>query len=349
MDLILFHKKHFMERTKKMIYKNIQLFNISEIIFDKTTKAYALLRLPAYCEKTMLLQGKRMNRSSIGVEFRFRTKTSVTITLKSNDDNGTVVYLYIGDKQAAYDVAKFTIMHEPKSITIDYRLLESVYAAKLGLNRYAPELFRLVFDGSEVQLVDISGEPLLPKEEDSPDTIYVAYGSSISANSISFLPNLGYVGLLGDALKATTYNLAFPGSCRMEPEVAKYFAEELTFDYLTLEFGINVINEWDFETFEHKVVNFLTVVAHAHPSALIYVTDIFSYFNKLCGVSDEKLMEYREIVKTAVKALSLRNVTYIAGDILLPSSENLCTDLVHPDIKGHSEIFNNLIKVVKYS
>ena len=41
------------------------------------------------------------------------------------------------------------------------------------------------------------------------------------------------------------------------------------------------------------------------------------------------------------------NVIYIESNKLLKTKTNLCVDLIHPDIDGHFEIYQNLSKIIE--
>jgi len=333
-----------------MIRSNVDFHNVDELVFDPTTKAYTMLRLPKKCEKEMLEQGINMNKSSISVELRFKFEDEITFIFKSKEKEGTRVYLFIGEAQGPWDYSYWTIMEDEKRVTIKKNpfALDGVKTInKLKHSRFSSDVYRLIFDGSEVQFVGMEGKALPLCPEDHPSKKYLSYGSSITSNSITYLPTLSFPSLIAKRFGLDLINKGFSGSCRMEKEVADYLASFPDFEFATFEFGINVIGEWDEKTFEEKLHYFLSTVLNAHLDKTFYIIDIFSYFNENCGnVSKEKVENYRQIVKKELKMIRHPNAIYIRGDELLLGRDKLCGDLVHPDIDGHQEIYRHLEKII---
>ncbi len=331
-----------------MEYQNVVFWNVSEMIKDEETGAYSLLRLPLACEKEMLAQGKRMNRTAIGVELRFRIKDEVTFRFLSKDKEGTRAYLYHGSVQAGWEETYFTITREIKEITIRPNYPQEGVRAINAMkdSRYCTEVFRLVFDASEVQFVDLKGECLPLLQDDLPSKRYLSYGSSITAGSLTYIPQLTYPFLVAKELKHDLINVGFPGSCRLEKEVADYLAKRNDYAIATIELGINVIGEWSVIEFQEKVHYFLNRVIKSHPEVQFYVLDIFPYFNTSCGTDDEKVVAFTKVVQDEVQSLHASNVRFLSASTLLTSRANLSSDLVHPDLDGHLEIAANLIKQI---
>lgn len=327
-------------------FKKVLLWNVREIKKNEDG-GWTLFRLPQAAEKDMLMQGKNMNQTAVGVEFRFIPKGKVKFYLKSKDPQMTRAYLFRGVVQAEWQNSYYTISNEKVTI-IEIDPFQEVDKQVEFLNHernspFSSRLYRLVFDYSSFDLYDIEGDFLPIEIEDMPTKRYLAYGSSITSSSLTYLQNLSYPYLIASHIGYDLVNVGFPGSCRLEKEVAEVIAKE-KFDFATLEFGINVIAEWDEETFHNKVHEFLNVVLAAHPNQTFFVTDIMSYFNECCSaVSDEKLARYRKIVKEEVEKIHRTNVFYIRGDELLTTRKYLCADLVHPTIEGHQEIYQNYI------
>ena len=333
-----------------MWYKNVDLFNVAEMKYDAENMAFSLLRVPESCEKNMQEQGRNMNRCSIGVEFRFEIKDEVTFILKSKNPEGTNCYLYYGDVQGPWDQSAFIVGKDNKKIFVKkYKSTEKQVDVinKLKDQRYPSSLYRLVFDGTEVQLVDIIWSSKTDKKPSESRGRILFYGSSITSGSISFLPMESFTYLLGKHLKMDVINKGFPGSCRMEKEVADYLSCLKDYQIGIIELGINVIGEWGKERFKDAVSYFLKRIVFFNPDKRFYVTDIFSYFNECCSaVTDEKVSDFRNVVSNECSLLKNNNVTYISGDRLLSDRKNICADLVHPDIDGHKEIYMNLADII---
>ena len=331
-----------------MVFKNINFWNVAEIKLDQETNAYRLFRVKEECEANMFDQGKNMNHTSIGVELRFKMiDEEVEIILKTKGDSLANAYIYFGSTQGEWHQSSFVIKNQDTIIKLKRNNVESIRKInELKESIYDSSLLRILFDDKEIQFVDVKGnvEPaleLLPKRK------YLAYGSSITANSITFHPLLSYPSLLAKELKVDLLNKGFPGSCRMEKEVVDYLATEEEFDFATIELGINIIDDMDELEFYNRASYTIDTISNKHPNSTIFVLDIFNYFNEICGVSIDKLNNYRCIVKNICKELKRNNIVYISSKELLKTRANLCADLVHPDIDGHYEIYQNLSKIIK--
>jgi len=330
-----------------MIFKNINFWNISEIEYDDKTNAYNLFRLKKTCELEMLDQGKNMNHSTIGVELRFRMiDNEVNIILKAKD-KPVEAFVFFGSVQGEWHQSSFTITKENSIISLRKINEDSKKIINdLKKSIYPVELVRILFNDKEVQFVDVEGKvdpalDLLPKYK------YLSYGSSITANSITYVPMLSYPSLIAKKFRADLINIGFPGSCRMEKEVAECIAFEKEFDFATIELGINVIDDMDEKEFYKRVYYLLDIVSKNHLNSKIFVIDIYNYFNEVCGVNDRKLSRFRNIVKSICKLLNRDNMIYISAKNILKTRTNLCGDLVHPDLDGHLEIYQNLSKKIE--
>ena len=332
-----------------MIFKNVEIFNIREMVKNEEGDGYILKRFPSYCEADMLEQGINMNRSSIGVEFRFKFKGEVSFKLKSKNPEGARACLYLGDVQAMWQQSLFTIGNEIREIVVkEYEELNDCVKQINDMKnaRFSDKLYRLVFDYNDFELIDVCGDFLPIDALDCPSKKYLSYGSSISSCSLTYISQISYNYMLAKQLGYDFINVGFSGSCRMEKEIVDYICNHERFDLATMELGINVIDSFDAEQFRERVHYLLTSIGALDFYERIYVIDIFPYFNEMCGVSEEKLELFRRIVKEETLALNNPKIKHLRGDSLLSDRSKLCADLVHPDIDGHFEIYSNLLKVI---
>ncbi len=325
---------------------NINFHNVSELCLDKETGAYYLLRLPASLEKYMSEQGKNMNRSSIGVELRFKMLTDVIeITLYGKNEAGKC-YVYFGSVQGEWFQSSFIIEKNKETIVKIKRPLNEDVISKMNEEKesvYPSDMVRLVFDGTQIEFKSITGS-VAPYE--IPKKTYLAYGSSITSNSITYIPNISYVNLLARYLKMDLINVGSPGSCEIQKEIAEYICN-YNYDIATIELGINIIDHVSVQEYKKRCEYFLDEMIKNNKSAIFYITDVFSYFNTRCNVQDDKLSAYRETLRNiCFKYKKTNKVYYIPGDKLLKNTCNICADLVHPDIDGHLEIYSNLVEFI---
>ena len=335
----LFKEGHYFWK-ENMIYQDIEFYNVSELEIDND--AYYLLRLPKYCEKNMLQQGINMNRSSIGIELRFiLIDDEVEITFKGKNEDG-ICFIYFGEVQAEWFQSSYVIKSNvdttikiKKNVNLD--ALEEINKGKNSI--YPANLVRILFNGTMVQFKKKIGKT---KVLTLNNKNILFYGSSITSNSITFIPTISYPSLISKNLKLELKNLGFPGSCRIEKEVVDEISK-MKFDYAFLELGINIISEISTSEYKDKCLYLLEQITKSQKK--FFVTDIFSYYNEKCGVSISKLNSFRKELKNLCK--NFTNITYISGKSLLKNRNYLCADLVHPDVEGHQIIYQNLIKIIR--
>ena len=329
-----------------MLFKNINLWNVSEVEYIEDTKSYRLYRLNKDCEVNMFDQGRKMNRTNLGVELRFKMiDDEISLVLKA-PVSGVKAYVYFGGIQAEWFQCSFAITENDTIITIKkpkYEYIEKISQLKNSI--YDCNLVRVLFDEGELHLVDVIGnvEPaldLLPKK------VMLSYGSSITSNSLTYIPMLGYPYLIAKKFGYDLINIGYSGSCRMEKEVVDAINEK-DFNIATIELGINIIDDMQIEEFYKRAYYLLDNISLKHPVSKLFVIDIYNYFNEACGVNKYKLRKYRNVIKTICEELNRENIIYIPAKTLLKSRMNLTADLVHPDLDGHLEIYNHLSKVIR--
>lgn len=324
-----------------MIFEDIEFYNVRELEFDKENNAYNLLRLPKIVESRMPEIGVKFNRSSLGVELRFyMIDDEISITLRGYKEDGGF-YIYYGDLQAEYNQFT-TVIRMNEEITIklkrnpNIKEIEEINKAKKSI--YPSNLIRIVLYGSMVQFVNKVGKT---KAIESNYINILFYGSSITGNCISLLPNNGYPFLVSKKLRLDLINLGFPGSCTIDEKVADEL-EKIRFDYAFFELGVNIIEEVSVDEYKSRCQYLLEKISKKDKP--VFVTDIYPYFNLNYGVSNEKVFSFRNVLKEL--SSKYKNIIYIESNKLLKSKTNLCADLIHPDIDGHFEIYKNLSKII---
>lgn len=314
------------------------------MIMDEETNTYQLLRLPSYLESSLSPQGRLMNRSSIGVELRFKMfDEEIELELLGKNEFGRC-FIYFGMVQGEWYQSSFVI-DKNKVTTIKIKkstnpgLLKKMNQEKKSI--YPSDMIRVIFDGTRIQFKGIRGQ-VSPYLIDNKK--YLAYGSSITANSICFIPELSYCGRIARYLGLDLINVGSPGSCEILPVVADYLST-YQFEISTIELGINIINQVSVDEYADRCNYFLKTMISSHPNSIFYIVDIFSYFNRQCGVSNDKVEAYAQKLKSICHKFD--NVYYLSGKKLLKHKNKLCADLVHPDLDGHIEIYRNLKRSIK--
>lgn len=334
-----------------MIYENIELFNVSELTPDGRD-GMLMHRFPLSVEQALTDQGKRMNVSATGIEFRFRMLGDrVTLKLRmENEDNIGIAYVYQGSViRGSMDCTHYIRGDKITEIVIERIADMTNYNAITESGRFPfdPELVRVVLNAGRVRFCGVEGECEPPREADLPARTYLAYGSSITHGSVSLNMPSSFVSLTAQHFRADARNLGMAGSCRLEPEVAHHIAEmgrRGEWDLATLCMGINVLS-WEPSKIEERVDYMIRTVADANPEK-----PVFCISPLYCG-SDRKengLAEnWRTIIKRLVKQYNAPNVHYISGLQLLDGSYGLSGDHVHPSPLGVRTIAANLIRAME--
>ncbi len=338
-----------------MIYKNIEIYNAAQLV--ETQNGVSWLRFPPQVDEGFELNmGKEMNRGSTGVELRFiPVSDSVTIKLRSTEppENKSVAvcHVYRGGLQGGWDDHEQNkyISGEVTEITIkkpqNMELLKDMTShAKLPWNA---ELVRVIFDRGHYEIIDVIGECLPPKKEDTPQKTLLAYGSSITHGSNSIDASHAWASVVAHRLAYDLRNMGMAGSCAMEKETVDYIAKEGRegkWDIATLELGINVIS-WDESKIRQRVEYTINTVASQNPDKPVYVISPFYSDNDFKGSPQPQL--WRKTIEEIVNKSGFSNVTYVNGLDLLGDMSLISADGVHPDIYGVMSIADGLSRVMK--
>lgn len=236
-----------------MIYKNIEIHNIGELI-ENDNGSVSWLRVPSSVyDKIKSEQGKKMSKGSTGVEIRFIINGgSAALRMRTVIGEGTF-HIYRGSIQGGWEDHEVnkTVSDEFSEFVIkkseNIPMLERM--SKDFEYPFSPEVIRVIFDRGSYELLDIIGDIEPPKKEQLPDRTLLAYGSSITHGSNSIDTSHSWVSVLAHNLKMDCRNLGMAGSCLMEPEMVEYIAaegEKGAWDVAILELGINALG-WERE------------------------------------------------------------------------------------------------------
>lgn len=332
-----------------MIWKNAELYNVSELEYSEEKGGWSMLRIPKSTADGMSEQGQRMNHSECGCEIRFRLNSgSAKIRLSAAGDAPTAIrpVIYYGSVPAGWEHCIKNVFTEPTEIEIPaYDNMEALRKIHSEHNLpFAPELVRVILQNRPMLIYDISGDVEPPRPDDAPKRRYLAYGSSITHGSLSLLQVNTWTNRIAENMGSDLINLGFAGSACLEPCVAEYIASRNDFDFATLEMGINILGI-DPEDFRSRVRYFVSTIAKAHPDKTFFCIDIFYCSSDLFG--DGKATLFRKIVREELAAMAFPNTVHIDGLKMLTSSKGLSGDLVHPNVRGVEEIAANLTTEMK--
>lgn len=334
-----------------MIYKNAELYNVSELE-RQCDGSYSMLRLPRSVEMGLSERGQMMNRNCCGNEIRFNLNSGkAKIKLKIDKMSDAIVkqsraLLYYGSIAAGWTCCVKDIYEQETVIEIErpdhIEWLEKISAE----NKYPfdPNLIRLVFDNLRVNVIDIEGDIEPPRPDQTPGIRYLAYGSSITHGSLGLLATNTYAAHTARLLNADLINLGFAGTARLEKSAADYIASGCGWDFATLEMGINIL-EIDPEEYRKRITYFISTVAKANPEKKVFCIDVFYCDSDL--YKDGRAKRFREIMKETVYDLNVPNTVYINGLDIMGGSFGLSADFVHPNNSAIFKMGEALADIIK--
>ena len=327
-----------------MIYENVELYNIDELIEPKDRVGKILTRIPNNLRVTLNESARSAALCAAGCEIRFRfLGNSVKVVLKSEEkEPGAIAEVFQGNfhisQHSISSVATEICLSVPENIEVLHRL-----SRKKNLP-FDAKLVRIILPfWPSVRLIEISGNVTLPDNNLVPEKKYLAYGSSITHGAWAIRPTGTYAMRTAQLLGTDLINLGFGGGAHCEKQMADYIAERKDWDLASLELGINMIKIFEAKEFKSRVEYFIKRIAQSHPDKWIFCVDLFTFLADL-GVHPKKQNEFREIVRNTVSGLNMPKLIHIDGREILRRTTGLTSDLVHPSPEGMEEIALNLSK-----
>ena len=326
-----------------MFFAQNELLNVEELLINPNGDGKIFSRVPNNI-RTRLNENAQINAlHTTGCEIRFNLEgPQVTITLQS-PEGPALVEVFQGD----FFSTIHTIDSTPTSIQVGHpdsqKLMRNVTPSNA---RFDTELTRIVLPWRpSIRLLEIEGDTSKPRSDQTPNTRYLAYGSSITHGSTTIRPTGTYPCRTAELMGTDLFNLGFGGGAHMESEMADYIAQRSDWDIATLEMGINVVEKFTEEQFRRAVQYFVTTIVEAHPNQWIFCIDIFPCIYDFIG--NKKVEVFRSIVAEQVRELNRPRLFQIGGDSLLRSNTGLTTDLVHPGPAGFEEMAHNLADIIR--
>jgi lysophospholipase L1-like esterase len=335
---------------KAMIYGQVELHNIEEVIKVPDREGVLLQRVPEIVQKKLRQGTQQQYKKPAGSEIRFVSDSEpVKITLASYGGQSKAC-LYFGGFQGP----EYFITEEPITVEIATPEMLSRYIDISGESNYfSPRVKRLILYGNEVHLIRVEGANIRPpKKEEVPGYRYLAYGTSITQGINASLPTLSFVQQAAWRLKADAINLGASGNAFCEEDLADYITGRQDWDFATLCISVNMLNQGvSGEEFYNKASYMINTIAENNPSKPVVCISLFPYHMDKNLKHPDKFPvstteEYRNIVKTIVEKADLPNLYYVDGRDLLKDFSGLSADLLHPGNLGMIQIGENLAKFI---
>lgn len=339
-----------------MIYQNLEFHNVDHLEPVSGLEGMRLERFPNALKNRLGIpenSNARFRAQRVhGCEIRFVTEAvyfDVCLTALEADIDAVIYY---GDMVHA----KYTLRAGLRTVLhVEYpEQYKQVEADRLPKGRFAPNVWRIQLGMNGYLLfhyLDTYGfECRPPQKGEKPETLWAAYGSSITCGSVTALYSNCYLEQTARRLGYDVLNKGLSGSCMCEPETARYLAE-LPVSVLTLELGVNMLIPFDETSFEERIRTFLQIVKEHSHAEEIYVIDIFA--NRGPILRDHSSHQYchydsfRKIVKQAVGQAGDDRMKWIDGQKIAGDCTYLSTDLLHPSDDGHIRMGENLAKAIQ--
>lgn len=337
-----------------MIYQNIEVYNVSELV-PHPEGGVSWIRLPRSIDNIFDAATKKQNDNCTGVELRFVVesgKVNITLARLDPDYNTRNVFtVYRGCFQGTWqdNWINTNIGPEPKTFTFEKTYTEkelSVASDKIHA-AFSPDVVRIIFDAGHYRIVSVEGDVRPPKPGECPEMKILFYGSSITHGGNALHQSNSYPYITGRAFGCDVRNYGLSGTCRLQPEIADFIADEGQkgrWDTAVFELGMNVL-EWEREKTYSAVGYLVGTVAKANPDKHLFAISPTYCRPDLLG--EPRAAVWREEMEKAIAALALPNVTYINGTDLLGDVSLLCADMVHPSPDGAAAIARGLIEVMR--
>jgi len=335
---------------KKMIFKNVEIYNASELI-EVDGEKNIISRIPDDLRLKLNESAKTRALMPAGCEIRFNLKSKTVKLVLQAKEEGTVgvcevyqgnflkFYHFVSDKPTTIELKK-------EDLFVNNEKLKKLWKEK-NLP-FDPSLTRIILPHLlTLKIIDIEGEFALPEKNQTPAVKYLAYGSSITHGQAVIKPSGSYAMRTAQLLGVDLINLGFGGGAHLEKEMADYIAERDDWDFATFEMGINMVGGFEVDEFQKRVEYFIPKIAEKNPDKWIFCIDIFTFNGDFFDDLKGKEKKFREIVKNTVENLNMEKVVHISGKDILKSIDGLAVDLVHPSPSGMEEMAQNLSDIIK--
>lgn len=212
---------------------------------------------------------------------------------------------------------------------------------------FSPNVWRVVCDRLVVSLhgIDTYGYDIRPPEKNElPPKNWLAYGSSITHSNLD-----GYPFVAARQLGIQVQNKGLCGSCHIEKEIVDYFFDEVEFDLITCELGVNMRGGFTPEEFEKRARYLVERIKESKKPAVIITTfpnkKSIEYTDEFTIYTEHELA-YNKILIDLVKGAQYPDIHLVHGYDILTDVCGLSADLLHPTSYGHALMGLNLAGIL---
>lgn len=329
-----------------LIHDSIEFHNASALEQRLGMPGLCPVRFPRELRTFLNAEAPGVPLDMVGVELRFVVdgRRAVQVALAAHAGEVTV-HVYFGD-HGYRDVLI------PSGTTQVLQLDPPVWLSKVPREQlfngaFSPDVWRIQIHRGTVWVSGIEtfgAEIRPPRPDELPKLRYLAYGSSITHANAD-----GYPHQAAKRLGVDVLNKGLSGSCHCEPELAEHLASSESWDFATLELGVNMRKRFTTEEFAGRAEHLVTRLRSEKPRAPLFLITHFTNRDHFGTAPDQASSgecqnAFDKVLRDMVSGMPGQNIHIIEGREILPSLTGLSADLLHPDKHGHVLMGENLAR-----
>ncbi len=340
-----------------MIYQNVDLHNVEEMVSDPESGGQLLQRVPENLRQHLNNGAQKRLQRCANSEIRFvpnNFREPVDVELQNIGDDPAQVAIYHGH----YAHARHSLQPGERRVfhaEIHGKLLDVLLKEEGDLPRasFDPKVVRIRLQG-KLALHRITGDCRLPEPSvETPARRILTYGTSITQGQGASSLHLNWASVCARRLDKDLINLGCGGSCFCEPQWADYIAEREDWNSAILELSVNMFNLGvSPEEFREKAGHIIERISR-RKRRNIYCVSLLPFFHDLGSqygretAGDGDPNAYRQALEDIVHHLRRFNVHFIPGPQLLHEFTGLSADLIHPSDEAMIEIGLRLAEKIR--
>ena len=320
-----------------LIHHNLSFHNAAELL-PHGPESWQPLRVPQSLREKLSSMGRQRLGEPFGIEIRFvneAAEETVEICLSSPDEEPANFIAYCGELSAPNPVP---IPKEPTWFSLQTpERLSWARREHFEQSPFSLAVNRLVLQGRSLRYHGVRGGSVRPPTpEELPARTLLAYGTSLTQGSCSWLQPLTYPSLLGRALGMDVLNLGSGGSGFCEPEMTDYLAS-LEWDAAVLDPVTNLMaQEYALEEFQTRLAYLVDTLTGSHPGKPIVCLAMTPSY---CPNGNEpgRMESFRDAVAECANGAHDR-VVFVDANPVINIYPNYSVDLIHPSPHGYLAI-----------
>ena len=180
-----------------------------------------------------------------------------------------------------------------------------------------------------------------PYKKEMPEQTMLAYGSSITHGANAVTHSNSYSDEAAYILGADILNKGMSGACMFEKEIADFFADDNSWDFVWIEGAVNSLHMTP-EEFNDKFSYFIETLYKTNRK--VFMTTIFPTHELLDNNSDNygKMHQFDDIIRSKKD-----KGVVIEGKDIITDLRFLTSDLLHPSTEGHTRMGINLANILR--